>query len=110
MERRYEGSTKFINTELACSLRELTAALTKQADYLKTNNAAMGKLALAIDRLDSTIGKETRLETSRLSHQLKQTISEFAKSDINPHFYQIPNYALVTNATKITRASLPHGR
>jgi hypothetical protein len=110
MERRFEGSSKYVNTELADSLHELTAALTKHAGYLKKNNATMEKLAQAIDKLDSTIGKETRLETSRLSYQLKQTISEFAQSDINPQFYQMPNYALVTNTAKINRASLPNGR
>jgi hypothetical protein len=110
MDRRFEGSSKYINPELADSLRELTEALTKHAGYLKKNNATMEKLALAVDRLNATIGKETRLETSRLSHELQQTISEFTRSDINPRFYEMPNYALVTNSAKITRASLPAGR
>jgi hypothetical protein len=110
MEKSNKISSKFDYAELVDSLNELTAALAKHSGYLKQHNATMENLALAVDRLDSTLRKEIRLETSRQSLQLKQVITEFVESYIKPQFYQTPSYALLTGTPKITRVSLPTGQ
>ena len=101
MEKSNEFSSKFDEAELVDSLNELTAALNKHSGSIEKNTSAMGKLALSVDRLNSSLRKEIRLETLRPSLQLKQVVTEFVESYINPQFYQNQSYATLKGQSKI---------
>ena len=75
------------STELIAQLTALNAALRNHAEILIKNNASMEQLNLAIKRLDSSLRTELRLETTQSSLMLKQGVTEFVNSCINPRFY-----------------------
>ena len=95
MKKNNDISTKIDDIDLIDSMNELMAALTKDTEYLIQNSAMMEDLTLIIKRLDSALRKEFGLETSSPSLELKQSVTEFVKFQINPHFYKTTESSIV---------------
>ena len=85
-------------TKLDRLLNDLTVALTEQKEYLDRHTAAMVKLAQAIKQLESTIKRESSLESQK-TLSLIDLIKVFVEYEINPRYYEAHHRAMLKAST-----------